>query len=176
MSELKKSGWKYGLIKVSINNEGTEFEDQTNHIVELYPDKNQNYTSFCNSRLMSAEELEFALNDIKEDGINEYFFDNGKFTWDTCNTCHTSELDWEPSNRSMGSTIIKENKQGEPYINLTSDTLLQMGWAEGDDIGLDCNADGTFTLTKIDQKMTVHQWKGKDNDDNEELYAIYGGD
>ena len=46
MSELKKSGWKYGLIKVSINNEGTEFEDQINHIVELYPDKNQNYTSF----------------------------------------------------------------------------------------------------------------------------------
>jgi len=176
MSELKKSGWKYGLIKVSINNEGTEFEDQTNRIVELYPDKNQDFTSFCNARLMSIEELEFALNDIKEDGINEYFFDSGKFTWDTCNACHTSELDWEPSNKSMGSTIIKENNKGEPYINLTSDTLSQMGWAQGDDIGLDCNAAGTFTLTKIEQKMIIHQWKGKDNDDNEELYAIHGGD
>ena len=176
MSELKKSGWKYGLIKVAVEDAGTEYEEQINKLVELYADKNQKYTSFCNARIMSVEELEFALNDVKQDGINEYFFDNGKFTTKICNECYSSELDWESSNKPMGTTIIKESDQGDPYINLTSDVLSQMGWSGGDGIELDCNADGTFTLTKIEQRKVVHQCSGEDNDDNEELYAIYGGD
>ena len=176
MSELKKSGWKYGLIKVSIDDEGTEFEEQINRLVELYPDKNQKYTSFCDARLMSVEELELALNDIKENGINEYFFDSGKFTWDICKTCYTSKLDWESSSTVIGTTTIKENNNGDPYINLTADVLSQMGWSGGDGIELDCSSDGTFTLTKIEQKMIVQQGSEDDNEDNEELYAVYGGD
>lgn len=175
MSELKKIGWKYGLIKVSIDYEGTDHEEQINHLVELYPDEKGNYTSFCNARLMSIEELEFALIDIKEDGINEYFFNTGKFSWNACETCYTSNLDWESSDDPIMTTVISENDEGEAYLKLTADILSQMGWAEGDDIGLDCNSDGTFTLTKIEQKMTVSHQLISDND-NEELYTIYGGD
>lgn len=175
MSELKKIGWKYGLIKVSIDYEGTDHEEQINHLVELFPDEKGNYTSFCNARLMSIEELEFALIDIKEDGINEYFYDTGKFTWDSCKSCHNSSLDWEQPNKTMGTTTIKESNDGELYINLTADVLSQMGWADGDGIELDCSTDGTFTLTKIEQKMTVSHQPISVND-NEELYAIYGGD
>jgi hypothetical protein len=176
MSEPKKIGWKYGLIKVSIEDEGTEFEEQINHLVELYPDENGNYTAFCNARLVSIEELDFALNDIKADGINEYFFNNGKFNWDVCENCYTSDLDWEPTNKTIGTTIIKENDKGEPYLKLTANILSQMGWAGGDDVELDCNSDGTFTLTKISQKMTITAFAGENDDIDAELYAVYGGD
>jgi hypothetical protein len=97
INELGNVGWKYGLIKVSIEDEGTESEEQINHLVELYPDENGNYTSFCDARPMSVEDLELALKDIKIDGINKYFFDNGKFNWDICDHCYTSKLDWESS-------------------------------------------------------------------------------
>ena len=173
MDKLEKIGWKYGLIKVSVEDEGTEFEEQINRLVELYPDENENYTMYCEARLMSIEEIEFALADIKEDGINEYFFNTGKFTWNTCETCYTSSLDWESSDAPIVTTIIAENDEGEAYLKLTADILSQMGWAEGDDIGLDCNSDGTFTLTKIEQKMVTTQWSDCDNED---LYTIYGGD
>jgi hypothetical protein len=176
MSDLEKCGWKYGLIKVSIEDEGTEFEEQINHLVELYPGENGNYTSFCNARLITVEELEFALNDIKTDGINEYFFDNGKFNWDICESCYTSDLDWEPANKKIGTASIKENKSGDPYLELTADILCQMGWAQGDDIEFDCNENGTFMLTKINQKMIIQTISGKDIDDDADLYAVYGGD
>jgi hypothetical protein len=51
-----------------------------------------------------------------------------------------------------------------------------MGWAGGDEIELDCNSGGAFTLTKIEQKTTVQQGSEDDNEDNKELYAVYGGD
>jgi hypothetical protein len=176
MSELEKIGWRYSLIKVSIDNEGTEFEEQINRLVELYPDENGNYTAFCDARLMTLEELEFALKDIKEDGINEYFFRNGKFNWDICENCYTSKLDWESSNKTLGTAAIKENDKGEPYLKLTADILSQMGWADGDDISLDCNADGTFTMAKISKKAMSQTQSKKSSDVDEELYAVYGGD
>jgi hypothetical protein len=176
MDELGKIGWKYGLIKVSVEDEGTEFEEQINRLVELYPDENENYTMYCEARLMSVEEIEFALSDIKESGINEHFFNTGKFTESACETCYTSNLDWQSSDDPIMTTVIEENADGEPYLKLTADILSQMGWTEGDDIELDTNADGAFTLTKIEQKKVTTQWQEGDNDDNEELYAVYGGD
>jgi hypothetical protein len=176
MDELGKIGWKYGLIKVSVEDEGTEFEEQINRLVELYPDENENYTMYCEARLMSVEEIAFALSDIKESGINEHFFNTGKFTWSACETCYASSLEWEPSIKPITKAVIEENDDGEPYLKLTADILSQMGWIEGDDIEFDTNADGAFTLTKIEQKKVTTQWQEGDNDDNEELYAVYGGD
>jgi hypothetical protein len=176
MSELEKIGWRYGLIKVSIDDEGTEFEEQINRLVELYPDENGNYTAFCDARLMTLEELGFALEDIKTDGINEYFFNNGKFNWDICENCYTSKLDWESSSKTLGTTAIKENDKGETYLELTADILSQMGWDTGDDVSLDCNSDGTFTLAKISKKAMAPAQTNKNSDVDEELYAIYGGE
>jgi len=172
MSKFGKNSWKYGLIKISTEYEGTELEEQINHLVELYPDENENYTSFCDARIMSIEELESALNDIKSDGINEYFFNNGKFNYKICTDCYKSELDWEPSHKTLGTAVVKESRDSDPYIKLTSDLLLQMGWSDGDDIEFDRNYDGTFTLTKVQRNSNAH-----DNDDADaELYAVYGGD
>jgi hypothetical protein len=176
MSELEKIGWKYGLIKVSIDDEGTEFEEQINRLVELYPDENGNYTLFCDARLMSLEELGFALEDIKTDGINEYFFNSGKFNWDICENCYTSKLDWEPSNKTLGTIVIKENDKGEPYLKLTADILSQMGWDTGNDVSFDCNSDGTFTLVKISKKAIASTQSEKNSNVDEELYTVYGGD
>ena len=43
------SGWKYGLIKVDVRDmRDTEFEEQVNMIVELYPlGENGEYDAFC---------------------------------------------------------------------------------------------------------------------------------
>jgi len=73
-------GWKYGLIKVSIENEGTDIEEQINLLAELYSlGDDGEYDSFCKADLRSVEELQRALKDIERDGINEWFYDNGAF-------------------------------------------------------------------------------------------------
>ena len=174
MDKFEKKGWKYGLIKVDVEYEGTDLEEQTNHLVELFPDENGNYTSFCDARIMSIEELEFALSDIRSDGINEYFFNNGKFNYEVCEKCYNSKLDWEEQNNAIETGVVKENEKGEMYLKLTSDILLQMGWTDGDPIELGCNDNGTFTLKKID-KFDAQQ-KCENSDLDEELYAVYGGD
>ena len=74
------SGWKYGLIKIGVEEEGTEFEEQINMLVELYPlGENGEYDAFCKADLRSLQELDMARGNIVRDGINTYFYDNGTF-------------------------------------------------------------------------------------------------
>ena len=55
------SGWKYGLIKVAIEDEGADYEAQINLLVELYPlGDDGEYNSFCLARLQSIEDLQNA--------------------------------------------------------------------------------------------------------------------
>ena len=92
-------GWKYGLIKVAIEEEGTDCEEQVNLLVELYPlGENGEYNSFCTARIQSIEELQNAQADVKRDGINTWFYDNGTFTWDTCKNCMQGEWSWIAGN------------------------------------------------------------------------------
>ena len=91
--ESAMSGWKYGLIKVEIQDEGTEFEEQVNMLVELYPlGDNGEYDAFCKADLRSLQELDMARGDIVRDGINTFFFDNGEFIWDS----EARSWDWIP--------------------------------------------------------------------------------
>ena len=91
--ESAMSGWKYGLIKVSVQDEGTEFEEQVNMLVELYPlGDNGEYDAFCRADLRSLQELDMARGDIVRDGINTFFFDNGEFIWDS----EARSWDWIP--------------------------------------------------------------------------------
>ena len=90
-------GWKYGLIKVSIEDEGTDIEEQLNLLVELYPlGENGEYTSFCKANPQSIEWLQKAQKDIERDGINEWFYDNGVFTYNMCDKCGEGSWDWTP--------------------------------------------------------------------------------
>ena len=89
------SSWKYGLIKVTVEDEGTDYEVQINLLVELYPlADNGEYNSFCRARLQSIEEIQNAQKDIEHDGINEWFYDNGVFEWKICNNCAQGDWDW----------------------------------------------------------------------------------
>ncbi|MAG27669.1 hypothetical protein CMI47_19230 [Candidatus Pacearchaeota archaeon] len=92
-------GWKYGLIKVGVEDEGTELEKQINLLVELYPlGDNGEYTSFCKARIQTLEELQNAQSDIERDGTSTWFYDNGTFTWNVCPHCLAGDWDYEPKN------------------------------------------------------------------------------
>jgi len=68
--------WKYALIKVD-----EEESEDICELVELYS-IDEEWDSFCRAKVLSLEELENAYNDIKADGANLWFWDNGKFSWD----------------------------------------------------------------------------------------------
>ena len=92
-------GWKYGLIKVEIEDEGTDYESQINLLVELYPlGEDGEYNAWCVARPQTIEELKMAQRDIERDGINEHFFNNGTFTYRMCENCNSGTWDWKPSN------------------------------------------------------------------------------
>jgi len=80
--------WKYALVKVCMDG-----DDDYCELMELYDDENGQYNSFCKARIHSIEELEAAYKDIKEDGINTWFYENGKFT---LSPIEDKEWDWEP--------------------------------------------------------------------------------
>lgn len=72
--------WKYALIKIDYPGLW-ETDGDYCELVELYLDDNNEYTSFCKARVNSLEELENAIKDVKRDGINTWFSDNGVFSW-----------------------------------------------------------------------------------------------
>jgi len=78
--------WKYGLILV-IKDE-TDSEEDEYELVELMQDQEGNWTSFCKARIHSMVELERAYADVKRDGPNKWFYENGKFTPDESNFWH----------------------------------------------------------------------------------------
>ena len=88
-------GWKYGLILVDVDEDG----DEICELVELYPlGDNGEYDAWCRARVGSPEELATANRDVQRDGINRWFFDNGKFEWK-----YTGEegwhWDWTPNEK-----------------------------------------------------------------------------
>ena len=90
-------GWRYSLIKVAIEDEGTDYEEQINLLVELYPiGDNGEYNAFCRASLRSLEEVERAQRDIEREKINTWFYDNGTFEWKMCDKCNVGTWDWQP--------------------------------------------------------------------------------
>lgn len=90
--------WKYGLILIykkgdSINNDPYyTFDEDVNEFVELYDvDNNGEYASFCPPKINDFANLELAYKDIKRDGINTWFYDNGQFKYNV----KESKYDWE---------------------------------------------------------------------------------
>ena len=73
--------WKYGMILVEKDQAGDESEN-IHELVELYEDDDGNWNSFCKARIMSVVELERAHEDVKRDGVNTWFYENGEFSDD----------------------------------------------------------------------------------------------
>lgn len=169
---MKIKNWKYGLIKVLVENEKTELEEQINRLVELYQDENGDYTIFCDADLRSYEELQMAINDIGQDGINDYFYNTGTFEWEGCDSCYSTKLDWTPDFNKEANNIDNsiELENGKLSLRLTPDILAQMGWTKDVRLEVDCNSEGVISISK--EKNT----KNKNQIDEEDLYSIYGGD
>ena len=79
--------WKYGLILVYRE----EDEEDICHLVELYEDENGEWNSYCNANIQSIKELGDAYADVRRDGVNEWFYENGSFDYDSV----ASSWDWE---------------------------------------------------------------------------------
>ena len=73
--------WKYGMIKVA-EDLWSENRKDTCELVELHENKNGAYISFSKPFITCFEDLELAYKDVCQDGLNTWFFDNGKFKWD----------------------------------------------------------------------------------------------
>ena len=94
-------GWKYGLILVQI-----AWDEEICELVELYPLPDGEYHSFCKAQISNLEDLRLAIKDIEKDGINHWFFNHGKFEWNST----TLQWDW---------TSNKENvKKNEKLIDI----------------------------------------------------------
>jgi hypothetical protein len=75
--------WKYAMIKVSeeIDLETNEVIGDICELVELYSDKTGEWYHFCKPSITSPEYLYMAFSDIANDGVNKWFWNNGRFTW-----------------------------------------------------------------------------------------------
>jgi hypothetical protein len=71
--------WKYALIRVADNPDTSESQEM---VSELYFDTDGNYLSYVPARINSMIELETAYTEVLEDGLNEWFYENGEFYYD----------------------------------------------------------------------------------------------
>ena len=80
---MKKSKWKYSMIKVSeeYNLETDEKIEDVCELVELYQNNEGKWLSFCRPSLTSPSCLNIATIEVMRDGINTWFWENGKFSW-----------------------------------------------------------------------------------------------
>jgi hypothetical protein len=83
--------WKYALVKINEYKYNDVEIEETGKIMHIYTDDKGEYTLFCDSQPATLEEVIFAAKDIVKDGLNRWFFDNGKFILpEHCE----SNLDW----------------------------------------------------------------------------------
>ena len=68
--------WKYSLVLVDIRS-GKEICQ----IYELYQDTDGDWTLFANAFVDSVEDVEKLYENIKTDGINRWFYENGDFLY-----------------------------------------------------------------------------------------------
>ena len=70
--------WRYGLIKVSEENDGEDVHE----LYEIYITAEGEPTSFCTAHPNSEETLKMALNDVQNYPPITKFYDEGTFDWD----------------------------------------------------------------------------------------------
>ncbi len=71
--------WKYAMILVDIEGSGKEAKEVC-ELVELYDLADRGFTTFCKATLSSEKDILMAAEDVKRDGINRWFYENGVFS------------------------------------------------------------------------------------------------
>ena len=90
-------GWKFGMVLVEICERTGE---EICELVELYTlEKEDEYSVWCQARLMSPDELELAHADVQRDGINRWFYENGTFSFELDAEMGTRQWNWEPNEK-----------------------------------------------------------------------------
>ena len=88
-------GWKFGMVLVEICERTGE---EICELVELYTlEKEDEYSVWCQARLMSPDELELAHADVQRDGINRWFYESGRFSFELDAEMGTRQWNWEPN-------------------------------------------------------------------------------
>ena len=82
--------WKYAMIMCR---RGDFEEDPIHLLVELHDLHGS--LSYSDARLATPAELEMAYNDVKRDGVNHWFYDNGEFEWKCCETTGVFRWHWQ---------------------------------------------------------------------------------
>ena len=77
------TNWKYAMIKVAeeCDLETNEKIEDVCELVEIYQNGLGEWTSFCRPSLTSPSCLNIATIEVMKDGINTWFWENGKFSW-----------------------------------------------------------------------------------------------
>jgi len=77
------TGWKYAQILTGYKDDGPEY-----FMAEIYCLGDDGaWDSFCAARFGTVAELQMAMNDVKRDGVNVWFYENGVFMWNWTNEC-----------------------------------------------------------------------------------------
>ena len=88
--------WKYALIMHDNSDECPDGHKPKCFIAEVYDlDRDGHYESFCEARIESLEEFKRAYKDITRDGVNMWFYSNGRFS------NKEGKWDWEPTHQSF---------------------------------------------------------------------------
>lgn len=70
------------LVKIS-QIPGSSESEEVCELVELFQNEDGEYTSFSQPFITGPDDLELAHFDVKKDGVNRWFYENGKFSWST---------------------------------------------------------------------------------------------
>ena len=109
--------WKYAMIKVSESPSG-----DVCWLVEIFKDENGSYSTYIPVRLMSIKEVEAAYLDVKRDGVNYYFWNNGKFRWSK----EHNEWMWKPDTslkERVEKRIETTHKKAKKVLSKISDYI-----------------------------------------------------
>jgi hypothetical protein len=90
--------YKYAMLLVDREKFSEDDIEDHHCLVELYQDDDGEWTSFCMATVASPSELEHAYKDVKRDGVNTWFYENGKFTYkvkQAPNGVSVGHWDWE---------------------------------------------------------------------------------
>ncbi len=88
--------WKYALIMHDNSDECPDGHRPKCFIAEVYDlDRDGHYESFCEASIESMEDFKKAYKDITKDGVNMWFYTNGRFFK------KDGEWGWKPNSQSF---------------------------------------------------------------------------
>ncbi len=103
------------MILVEIEEFGGEEICELVEIYDFNPEDPAATPAFCKARIMSPEELAVAYYDVERDGVNRWFYENGKFTFKWSMLTGEREFDWTHKNDIINNDS-EEEAGADPHL------------------------------------------------------------